>query len=60
MLEFDPHVLDEEPIAPPEEFRKRARVKSLDEYRQMCERAEQNPEQWNGTCRTQSGLAAVS
>jgi acetyl-CoA synthetase len=44
MLEFDPHVLEEKPIAPPEEFSKRARVRSLDEYRKMCERAEKDPE----------------
>lgn len=48
MLEFDPHVLDEKPIPPPEEFSKRAHVKSLEEYRQMCERAKQSPEQYWG------------
>ena len=35
MQEFDPHVLDEKPMPPPEEFSKRARVKSLKEYRKM-------------------------
>jgi len=48
MLEFDPHVLDEKPIPPPEEFSKRARVKSLDEYRELYERAKQNPEEFWG------------
>ena len=32
MQEFDPHVLEEKPIPPPEEFSKKARVGSLDEY----------------------------
>jgi acetyl-CoA synthetase len=44
MLEFDPHVLEEKPIPPPAEFSKRARVKSLDEYRKLYERAERDPE----------------
>ena len=44
MQEFDPHVLDEKPVPPPEEFSKRAHVKSLDEYRKMHERALQDPE----------------
>ncbi len=44
MLEFDPHVLDEKPIPPPEEFSKRAHVKSLEEYRKMYEYAERDPE----------------
>jgi acetyl-CoA synthetase len=44
MLEFDPHVLDEKPIPPPEEFSKRAHVKSLEEYREMYDRAERDPE----------------
>ncbi len=44
MQEFDPHVLEEKPIPPPEEFTKRARVKSLEEYRKMCERADNDPE----------------
>ena len=35
MLEFDPHVLDEKPVPPPEEFSKRAHVKSLEEYRKL-------------------------
>lgn len=48
MLEFDPHVLDEKPIPPPEEFSKRARVKSLDEYRELYERAKQDPEEFWG------------
>src|SRR5271157_4612090 len=44
MQEFDPHVLDEKAVPPPEEFSKGARVKSLDEYREMHERALQDPE----------------
>jgi acetyl-CoA synthetase len=44
MLEFDPHVLEEKPIAPPEEFSKRARVRSLEEYRKMYDRAQKDPE----------------
>jgi acetyl-CoA synthetase len=44
MLEFDPHVLDEKAVPPPEEFSKRAHVKSLEEYRQMYERAARDPE----------------
>jgi acetyl-CoA synthetase len=48
MLEFDPHVLDEKPIPPPEEFSKKARVKSLDDYRELYERAKQDPEEFWG------------
>ncbi|MGH9776253.1 MAG: acetate--CoA ligase [Candidatus Acidiferrales bacterium] len=44
MQEFDPHVLDEKAIAPPEEFSKRARVRSMDEYRAVYERAAKDPE----------------
>jgi acetyl-CoA synthetase len=44
MQEFDPHVLEEKPIPPPEEFSKRAHVKSLEEYRKLYERADQDPE----------------
>jgi acetyl-CoA synthetase len=44
MLEFDPHVLDEKPIPPPEEFSKRALVKSLKEYRELYDQAERDPE----------------
>ncbi len=43
MQEFDPHVLDEKAVPPPVEFSKGARVKSLDEYRQMHESALQDP-----------------
>jgi acetyl-CoA synthetase len=46
MLEFDPHVLDEKPLPPPEEFSKRAHVKSLEEYRAMHDRAINNPEEF--------------
>jgi acetyl-CoA synthetase len=48
MLEFDPHVLDEKAVPPPEDFSKRAHVKSLEEYRAMYTRAAQNPEEFWG------------
>ena len=48
MLEFDPHVLDEKPIPPPEDFSKRAHVKSLEEYRELYARAVENPEEFWG------------
>ena len=38
MQEFDPHVLEEKPIPPPEEFSKKAHVGSLEEYRKMYDR----------------------
>jgi acetyl-CoA synthetase len=44
MQEFDPHVLEEKPIPPPPEFSKHAHVKSLEEYRKIWERADQDPE----------------
>src|SRR5665213_1538202 len=44
MQKFDPHVLEEKAVPPPEEFSKRAHVRSLDEYRQMNERALSDPE----------------
>ncbi|MGH9723743.1 MAG: AMP-binding protein, partial [Candidatus Acidiferrales bacterium] len=48
MQEFDPHILNEKPVAPPEEFSKRARVRSLEEYREIYARAQANPEQFWG------------
>jgi acetyl-CoA synthetase len=48
MLEFDPHVLDEKPLPPPEEFSKRAHVKSLEEYRALYDRAVNRPEEYWG------------
>jgi acetyl-CoA synthetase len=39
MQEFDPQILLEKPIAPPREFSEQANVRSLGEYREMCERA---------------------
>jgi acetyl-CoA synthetase len=48
MLEFDPHVLEEKAVPPPEDFSKRAHVKSLDEYRKMYEYAERDPEAFWG------------
>ena len=48
MQEFDPHVLDEKPVPPPEEFSKQAHVKSIEEYRAMHERALQDPEAFWG------------
>jgi len=44
MQEFDPHVLDEKPIPPPEEFSKKAHVKSLEEYRELYAEAKADPE----------------
>jgi acetyl-CoA synthetase len=44
MQEFDPHVLEEKAVPPPPEFSKRARVKSLDEYRRLYDRAAKDPE----------------
>ncbi|HUJ30030.1 MAG TPA: acetate--CoA ligase [Candidatus Acidoferrum sp.] len=48
MLEFDPHVLDEQPIPPPSDFSKHARVKSLEEYRELHDRALNHPEEYWG------------
>jgi acetyl-CoA synthetase len=44
MLEFDPHVTEEKMVPPPEDFSKRARIRSLEEYRELYAKAEQNPE----------------
>jgi acetyl-CoA synthetase len=46
MQEFDSNVLNEPPILPPDEFSKRARVRSIEEYREMCEKAAKNPEEF--------------
>jgi acetyl-CoA synthetase len=48
MQEFDPHVLDEKPIPPPEDFSKKAHVGSLEEYREMYEAALADPEKFWG------------
>ena len=48
MQEFDPHVLEEKPIPPPEEFSEKARVGSLEEYRKMYEAAQVDPEAFWG------------
>jgi len=40
----DLHVLEEKAVPPPEEFSKRAHVRSLDEYRKVHERALQDPD----------------
>ena len=48
MQEFDPHVLEEKPIAPPEEFSKKARVRSLEDYREMYAAAQADPEAFWG------------
>jgi len=48
MQEFDPHVLEEKPIPPPEDFSKKARVKSLKDYREMYQKAVDNPEEFWG------------
>jgi acetyl-CoA synthetase len=44
VLEFDPHVTDEKAVPPPQEFSKRAHIKSLAEYRKLYEHAQANPE----------------
>ncbi len=44
MQEFDPHVLEEKPIPPPAKFQKRARVRTLKEYKKMYDRAKSDPE----------------
>src|SRR3984885_2217396 len=44
MQEFDPQVLNEPPIPPPEEFSKRAHVRSMKEYEEMRAHAERDPE----------------
>ncbi|HXT74156.1 MAG TPA: acetate--CoA ligase [Candidatus Angelobacter sp.] len=44
MQEFDPHVLEEKPIPPPAKFQKRARVRTLKEYKKMYNRAKSDPE----------------
>ncbi len=44
MTEFDPHILEEKAVPPPEEFSKRARVGSLEQYREMYRRAQEDPE----------------
>jgi acetyl-CoA synthetase len=46
MQEFDPQVLKEKPIPPPEEFSKRARVKSLEDYLELYKRADEDPEEF--------------
>jgi len=48
MQEFDPHVLEEKAVPPPAEFSKRARVKSLEEYRAIYDQAERDPESFWG------------
>src|SRR5579863_6030336 len=48
MQEFDPHVLEEKAVPPPEEFSKRERVRSLDDYRKMYDHAEKEPEAFWG------------
>jgi len=44
MQEFDPHVLEEKPIPPPAEFQKQARVRTLEEYKKLHDRAKSDPE----------------
>ena len=48
MQEFDPHVLDEKPVPPPQDFSKRAHVKSLEEYRKMHALALEDPDTFWG------------
>ncbi|MGH9792373.1 MAG: AMP-binding protein, partial [Candidatus Acidiferrales bacterium] len=44
MSEFDPKVLQEKPIPPPEDFAKRARLGSLVEYEELYKQALDDPE----------------
>ena len=44
MSEFDPQVLLEKPVPPPEDFARRARVASLEDYEVMYKRALDDPE----------------
>jgi acetyl-CoA synthetase len=44
MQEFDPHVLEEKAVAPPEEFSKKAHVDSMEEYEKLVAEARENPE----------------
>ncbi len=44
MSEFDPQILAEKLIPPPEEFQKRARVRSMEEYNALYQRAKDDPE----------------
>ncbi|MGA8036516.1 MAG: acetate--CoA ligase [Candidatus Acidiferrales bacterium] len=44
MQEFDPHVLEQKAIAPPEEFSKKARVDSMEEYQKLVDAAKADPE----------------
>jgi acetyl-CoA synthetase len=44
MQEFDPKILNEKPIPPLSEFQRRARVRSLDEYGKLYDRAKNDPE----------------
>jgi len=48
MQEFDPRILEEKPILPPEEFSRHANIRSLEEYRVMCEQASRDPEAFWG------------
>jgi len=48
MKEFDPKVLAEMAIAPPEDFQKQARVRSMEEYEEMHRRALEDPEGYWG------------
>ncbi len=43
MAEFDPQILNEKPVPPPADFQKRARVRSLDEYRELYRQAAEDP-----------------
>ncbi len=46
MQEFDPHVLEEKAVAPPEEFSRKARVDSMEEYQKLVDAARENPEEF--------------
>ena len=44
MTEFDPQILNEKPVPPPEGFASKARVGSIEEYEAMCQRALDDPD----------------
>ncbi len=48
MPEFDPTILNEAAIPPPEAFQKRARLRSMEEYEEMHRRAIEQPEEFWG------------
>jgi acetyl-CoA synthetase len=53
MAEFDPTILNEAAVPPPEEFQKHARLRSMEEYEEMHRRALEQPDEFWGE---QAGL----